>query len=115
MDFNKLDVIDKAFDHCTPMPIVSTVSGAGRVIYGYIELIVGIASAVINGIAQLFSDNKKYEERFDNACVHMFFGGANMVKGTLEAIPIINLLVFWYNAAGGALERKKWTELTSGR
>ena len=109
MDNFKLDKIDETFDKFTPFTILSTVTGAGRAVYGVVELIVGLASAVIYGLGQLLGENSRYASKFDGACLHIFFGAANVVKGGTEAIPLVNLLAFWYNVEGCPLRRADWT------
>lgn len=109
MDNIRLDQIDKSFDKFTPFSFLSTITGAGRAVYGLAELITGVAKGIIFGIGQLFTDDSAYEKKFDDACLHMFFGSANIVKGIVEALPLVNLLAFWYNEEWKPLYRNDWT------
>ena len=105
MDNLILNRIDESFDKFTPFTFLSTVTGFGRAVYGLVELITGLAYAIIFGVRQLYNEEKAYEEKFDSGCLHIFFGAANIVKGVTEAIPLVNLLVFWYNEVGQPLQR----------
>ncbi|MFI0436154.1 MAG: hypothetical protein ACH350_10625 [Parachlamydiaceae bacterium] len=115
MDNIKLDTIDKSFDKFTPFTLLSTITGAGRAVYGLAELITGVVRGIIFGTGQLFTDDKAYEKKFDHACLHMFFGSANIVKGIVEAIPLVNLLVWSYNEESKPLTRNDWTVFKTAR
>ncbi len=107
----KLDQADALFDSFTCFPLVSTITGSGRVIYGLVELITGLIKSIIFGVKKLIvSDNEleALEKKFEGACVHIFFGSANIVRGVVEAIPLVNLLVFGYDGEMGSLRRKNW-------
>ena len=108
MDNIKLDAIDDGFDKFTKFPLLSTITAAGRTVYGLVELITGLVHGIIFGLGALFSEDKYCEDKFDAACIHMFFGSANIVKALVEAIPFVNLLAYWYNEEGKPLRRLDW-------
>lgn len=92
----KLDQLDRAFDRYSTSPIISSVTGAGRILFGAIEVIVGLVKTIFNGIGMQF--NPSYEAAFNKGVMHLFFGAGNILKGTIEAIPLIgNFLVHTYN------------------
>ncbi len=113
MDNQKLDVIDKSFDKFTPYPLLSTMTGAGRAVYGLAEFITGVVKSIFFGIGQLFTNDAACQKSFDDACLHIFFGSANIVKGIVEAIPLVNFLVSVYNVDGKPLARHDWKEFRS--
>ncbi len=111
MDCIKLDRIDSSFDRYSICPLVSTFSGAGRALYGVVELISGLVSAIWAAIAMACRGRCEQDApQFNSACLHLFFGGANIVKGLFEAIPIVNFLVAGYNHDFRPLNRCDWTE-----
>lgn len=87
--------IDKTFDKFTPYTGLSTVTGISRAIYGIVELICGLAQSIFT----------KNNEDGQYGVQHMFHGGGNVIKGIIEAIPFVNLLVWWYNNDGHPLTR----------
>ncbi len=107
MDIRHLDQIDQSFDRYSVYVGVSSFSGAGRMVYGLAELVTGIAMGVISALGQTFTDDKKYERGLEMAMVHVFFGGANMVKAVFEVIPLVNFLVAGYNNAWGEYDGTK--------
>jgi hypothetical protein len=80
-----------------PLFGVSTVSGMIRIAYGKLEIIGGVATSAIMGLAALFKSGERERERglreafetFGNYSCH---GLANIARGVIEAIPFLSLI-----------------------
>lgn len=101
-NLQKLDNIDKSFDNYTVYTVVSTFSGVGRALFGLAELIYGVVSTIFTFFG---GSSEEAKREFADSGMHVFFGGANLVKGILEAIPVVNFLIAAYNYEGRPLCR----------
>ena len=99
----QLHQMDLAFDAYTVYPVISTVSGAARSLYGLAELITGIFQTIFYGIKQFdlnLTDENQIRTNSHNltqGCLHIFFGGSSIIKGAVEAIPLVNFSVADHN------------------
>jgi len=107
MSYEVLDKCDTFFDRYTPIPIVSTISGTGRVLYGLIETVYGLAQAIFCGFASIFD---RYPNAGDFAFTgvgHFGFGMSNLFKGLFEMVPGVNFGVWAWNHFSAPLKREE--------
>ena len=99
-----LENVEKTFEKTGNIlghvPVVSTASGICRLASGQLQFDFGVTAAVLSVIASAFcsGDNKiacrTASARLGEQALH---GIANMVRGTVETIPLINLLTIPYD------------------
>lgn len=79
------------------VPIVSTFSGTLRIAYGKLEVIGAIVAAALIAVRALFLNNAHDRERELRDAVKVLInyslhGYANIIRGTLEVIPLVSLV-----------------------
>jgi hypothetical protein len=78
------------------IPVVSSVTGAARILYGKIEVVAGIAAAAFLAIKALFSGDRSANEWFDKSLMALDYaihGAANVIRGYIEIVPFFGLLL----------------------
>src|SRR5262245_434433 len=80
----------KILDTLGYIPVVSTFSGIFRTKMGLVEVIVGIATSIFGALANNQIINEFGNKLFVNGC-------ANILRGSIEMIPIVNLLTLIYD------------------
>ena len=71
------------------IPIVSSVSGSVRQVYGNVQVIGGLATAVLSSLS-----NQRQAEHGLEIAVH---GIANMCRSSVEMVPFLNLACIPYD------------------
>ena len=88
----KLDKIDAFFNIAGFIPAASSLTGILRIGYGTIEIITGIFLMLIGGFALAFGHRQPLVLGAD----HLIQGGLNVVRGTIDFIPLVgNGINFW--------------------
>jgi hypothetical protein len=75
------------------IPIISTISGSIRAVYGKVELISGL------GIAAISSLSCSYNRNVDHGLELAVHGLANICRAAVEIIPFVNWLCIPYDLA----------------
>lgn len=89
-----LSQFEKALNVAGYIPIVSSVSGAVRVLYGKIEVVAAVGTAAISALKALFSDARGSKEWFGRSVMALDYalhGVANIVRGYIEMVPFLGL------------------------
>jgi hypothetical protein len=95
--------MEKAFNYAGYCPIVNTFSGMIRQFFGVVELVCAVAAVVFNILRGFFIED--WEEKIaliedsqfilNNYARH---GIANIFRGQIESIILINFLLFFYDS-----------------
>lgn len=93
--FIALDRIDESLDKWTPYFGISTLTGVCKLVMGTIEAISGTVAMIFFAIGRVFSQSSGYYSNI--GAIHCLNGMKNMLKGTLVAIPFMNLAVDIYD------------------
>lgn len=104
-----LHTFEKVLNVAGYVPFVSAISGAIRIGYGKVEVIGAIAAGALLTVKALF--NRDAEQRsFDFkyavavAANYSIHGLANIGRGFVEALPIINLSCLVYDLTGTRIQ-----------
>jgi len=94
--------IEKTFDDWGWIPVVGTLPGMLRQFLGLVELVAAVAAVVFNIIRGLFIEEReaKMELLKDSEFIlHNYarHGIANIVRGQVESIPLVNLILYLFN------------------
>lgn len=94
--------IEKTFDGWGWIPFIGTLPGMLRQFLGLVELIAAVAAVVFNIIRGLFIEEReaKMELLKDSGFIlHNYarHGIANIVRGQIESIPLVNPILYLYN------------------
>ena len=84
---------EKGFNRVGYFPILSTVSGYVRAVFGAVELVTAVALAALQMLRLL-----DFEGVLETG-VYALHGVANIVRGMIEMMPIINMFWFLYDNA----------------
>ena len=84
------------------IPVVSTISGAGRFCYGKYQLIAAIACGVFIAFSSCVAADKsrRLGEAVDIVWEYGVHGVGNMIRGSVEILPLVNLLCIAYDRTG---------------
>lgn len=94
--------IEKTFDDWGWIPVVGTLPGMLRQFLGLVELVSAVAAVAFNIVRGLFIEDGEEKRELlgvsqflvDNYATH---GIANVVRGQIESIPLVNLIFYLYN------------------
>jgi len=114
--FNNLEkgfvVAESALNTAGYIPLVSSVSGGIRGTIGALQFQIGLLSALGFGIAAAVSDSEEYSEIAGRSLHYAAHGVGNNLRGTVEVIPVINLLTILYDLSGERYKYAIETEAT---
>ncbi|MBS0606124.1 MAG: hypothetical protein AB7H48_05785 [Parachlamydiales bacterium] len=104
-----LHTFEKVLNFAGYIPIVSTFSGSIRIAYGKAEVVGAIAAGALLAVKALCNtDAEKRARDFDYAAGvavnYSIHGLANIGRGFVEAIPIINLSCLVYDLTGTRIQ-----------
>lgn len=92
---------EKTFNVLGYVPILCIPSGVVRSVYGFVQVVVGIAVGTLHLIGDLFrSTPKGYGYRTLRNYEHVIHGIANVIRGSLEAGTAIGLPGMLYDITG---------------
>lgn len=106
-NFHSLDLgfkgIELSLNNWGRIPFVSAFSGMLRQFYGTVQLVSSVAAIIFNGfriIAAPPAQKKEFWNDNKRLVVYGWHGLANIVRGQIESIPFINLMLFPYDKSG---------------
>lgn len=95
---NILGKTEHAFNVLGWVPVLSSASGAIRIIAGKVQLVAALALAFFQKISGLIFQKKSYIELSNHSFDYVKHGIANICRGYLETIPLIgNVSLFVYD------------------
>ena len=86
----RLNDIDRQFGKAGCIPIVSTLTGYMRELYGIVEAIAGVAQLAFGFLSLPFTDDNRF---IDRGFEHLNHGVLNIIRGNIEMIPILGNLI----------------------
>jgi len=90
-------VLEESLDKAGYFPYVSTLTGGIRILYGQIQLIMGVALTAIFRFLDLMRGGIEWEEEAVRAFDYTIHGFANMARGMVECFRWVNLLCFIFD------------------
>lgn len=104
-----LHTFEKVLNFAGYIPIVSTISGSIRIAYGKAEVVGAVAAGALLAIKALCNTDADQRARDMDYAVavgvnYSIHGLANIGRGFVEAIPIINLSCLVYDLTGTRIQ-----------
>lgn len=88
--------LDKEFfNTCSYIPIVSNLTGAGRITLGSLQISTGVIGTIIEGVLSIATQNESHYKNFNICTTHIAHGILNQARGAAQiATPLINMFIF---------------------
>ncbi|MCH9613481.1 MAG: hypothetical protein SP1CHLAM54_04840 [Chlamydiia bacterium] len=92
---------EKALNFPGYIPCVGTLSGGARLILGQVQIALGalcaIGTAVASVVSEVETEKKELWTEAEHSLEFAVHGIANCVRGTIEAMPCVNLITLPYD------------------
>lgn len=94
--------LETGFNYAGYVPIVGTFSGMLRQFYGVVELVIAVVAVIFNIMRGFFVEDREAKVALIKDCHYILHnyarhGIANIVRGQIESIPLINFICFFYD------------------
>ncbi|MBX7065755.1 MAG: hypothetical protein K1X28_00850 [Parachlamydiales bacterium] len=95
---NAIATVEQFINPIDRVPFFASFSGMVRILAGAVQAIAGIVFAYLKSIFSLFTkSNEKIRHAINLGTIHCIHGLANVVRGAIAMIPVVNLVLAFYD------------------
>jgi hypothetical protein len=99
---NAIATVEQCFNPIDRVPFIGSFTGMVRILAGAVQTIAGVIFAYLKSYYLLFTHSKhKIGEAINEGLIYALHGLANMIRGAIAMIPVLNTSLATYDYTMG--------------